>query len=264
TEQTLKGAWRREDRQGYDSEEVRGRLGFARALGWNWTGSTYYRLKRTVIYNVDPELALTTPEDAVAGTVGVGLTRDTSDDYFFPRRGTRSGVMLERTGGFFGGNVHFIKAAWDGALYHPLWGPFVGAVAARLGVMKPTGPTRDIPVYERFFTGGANSVRGYRERGVGPTDSLGAPIGGRYIAGARLETRAPLFWRLSAAAFIDAGQVGDETRLLRPGLWKSGAGGGLRLRTPVGPLRVDAAYKINPDPGDRDLWRVHLSVGEAF
>lgn len=264
TEQAMRVLWRREDRQGYDSEEVRGRLGFSRALGWDWTGSTFYRLKRTVTYNIDREIALTTPDETVVGTVGVGLARDTSDDHFFPRSGTRSGATLERTGGFFGGNVHFLKASWDGAFYRRLWGPFVGAISGRFGAMRPTGSTRAIPIYDRFFTGGANSVRGYRERGVGPTDSLGAPLGGGFLAGARLETRVPLFWRLTGAAFIDGGQVGDQTRLVRPGLWKSGAGGGLRVRTPVGPLRADVAYKVNPDPGDRDFWRVHLSVGEAF
>lgn len=264
TQQTLKAVWRREDRQGYDSEETRGRAGFSRLLGWHWIGSTYYRIKRTVAYNVDPEIALTTPGETIAGTVGVGLNRDTSDDYFFPRRGTRAAVTLERTGGFFGGNLHFLKGSWDASAYRPIWGPVIGAVTARFGAIQPTGPTTEIPIYERFFTGGANTVRGYRERGVGPTDSLGSPLGGRYVAGARAETRAPLFWRLTGALFIDAGQVDDQTRLVRPGLWKAGAGAGIRVRTPVGPLRLDAAYKVNPNPGDRDRWRLHLSVGEAF
>lgn len=264
TEARLRGSWRREDRAGYDIEQSQGRVSLSRDLGFDLQAAAHYRVSRTVAFHVDPDILETTPDETVSGTVGLGLERDTADDIFFPSRGTRSALLLERTGGFFGGNVHFLRAALDGSLYHRLWRSLLAAGRVRAGALKPTGRTVEIPVYERFFTGGASSVRGYRERHIGPFNALGSPLGGDIQLGASAELRLPLFWRFTAAAFVDGGQVGQRLNFVEPSRWKWGSGLGLRVRTPVGPFRADFGYKLNPDPGDADLWRLHLSLGEAF
>ncbi len=263
-EQSTRFTWRREDRSGYDTESTQGRVGLARAIGWDTTADLHYRLQRTVAFNVDSDISETTPGETVTGTLGTALNRDTSNDLFFPTRGTRSGISLERTGWLFGGNVHFVKTAMDASGYQSLFGPVVGTLHGAFGALRPTDRTTDVPVYERFFTGGAGSIRGYRERHVGPLDSFGAPRGASMHLGGRAEIRSHLFWRLTGAVFLDGGQVGAKPSQVQPSRWKYGTGGGIRVRTPIGPLRADMGYKVNPDPGDRDRWRLHLSVGEAF
>ena len=100
---------------------------------------------------------------------------------------------------------------------------------------------------------------------MGPTDASGNPLGGKLLLGASAEFRLPIYKKLRGALFLDGGQVADSLQGAAPRNWKYGAGAGLRYITPVGPIRVDFGYKLNPDkPALAELWRVHLSIGEAF
>lgn len=173
-------------------------------------------------------------------------------------------AAAERSGGFLGGTTHLWRLSGQGSVYQALWRRLIGALNARAGIVHETGPSSEVPVFERFFIGGSNSVRGYRERGAGPKDLLGGFLGGKLVMGGGGELRFPLYRRLHAASFAEGGQVGQKLTFVQPSRWKYGAGGGLRLLTPVVPFRADLGYKLNPDPGDAALWRVHLSLGKAF
>src|SRR5262249_46477825 len=162
------------------------------------------------------------------------FNRDTADDPFFPRRGARTRLLLERDGGFLGGDIDMDKAVLETTLYRTLWGPLTAALTARAGALATFNGRTEAPIFHRFFTGGANTVRGWKERYVGPKAPGGAPLGGDWLAGASAELRFPLFWRLGGALFIDGGQVASTSDGVAPAFWKLGAGGGVRLRTPVG------------------------------
>ena len=82
--------------------------------------------------------------------------------------------------------------------------------------------------------------------------------------GSSMEMRFPLFWKLRGAFFVDGGQVANQWKGVQFGDWKYSAGGGIRVVTPVGPFRLDAGYKLNRDKDDRETYRIHFSVGEAF
>lgn len=264
TLQSARASWRREDRQGYDTELVQGIVGLERELWRRVFVSAHYRLQRTSVFNTDPEIALITPGESMTASIETALKRDTANDLFYPTGGTRAGLTLERSGGFVGGQIHFLKAEADASLYRRVWKSLIFAATGRSGAARPTSPSTEIPIFERFFAGGANSVRGYSERGVGPTDIQGSPVGGNLRLGSSLELRFPLVWRLTGAAFVDGGQVGQKIGFVLPSEWKYGAGGGVRLQTPVGPLRADLGYKVNPERGERQWWRLHFSLGEAF
>jgi outer membrane protein assembly complex protein YaeT len=138
----------------------------------------------------------------------------------------------------------------------------VGAV--HTGVTQPTG-TVELPLQERFFTGGDNSVRAFQEDMLGPTDNQGNPVGGESFSTVNLELRQDLGSpRLHLALFADAGAVNlDASEWLNPSDPRWGVGIGLRYMLPLGPLRLDLGF--NPEARDReDDWVLHISLGVPF
>jgi translocation and assembly module TamA len=111
-----------------------------------------------------------------------------------------------------------------------------------------------LPPSQRFFAGGDRSVRGYRYEQLGPTDTSGAVVGGKYLFTASAEVDYLFFRNYGAAVFYDAGNAANEPW---PDLQRS-VGIGMRWRTPVGMLRVDIAHPFD-DPDDD--YRLHLSIG---
>lgn len=113
-----------------------------------------------------------------------------------------------------------------------------------------------LPPSLRFFTGGDNQVRGYAYGSEGPRNSSGLVIGGRHVAEFSVEVERMMSPRWGLAAFADTGSAFD-TEL---GPWVTGVGVGLRLHTPLGPIRVDLAHPLDADRG----LRVHLGIGTRY
>jgi translocation and assembly module TamA len=112
-----------------------------------------------------------------------------------------------------------------------------------------------IPSDNLFRAGGAQSLRGYRYLSLGAADGA-AVVGGRYLAIGSLEYQQPVYKNILGAVFIDAGDATDDTDNYKA---KIGAGMGMRWRSPIGPVNIDAAY------GAFDKrWRLHFSVGYSF
>jgi outer membrane protein insertion porin family len=209
--------------------------------------------------------------------------RDTRDDIFDPGRGSFQDLSWKVAGGVLGGNYSFQKVSGSSSWYYPLGG-MVLATRVKVGFAEPFGEARGItsweriPFEERFRTGGATSVRGYRENDeVGPRDVEGTVTGGRFLLLTNLEARFPLFWRISGALFLDGGSVWKNPSDVRlrdfdPGISKVGDsdyrysyGAGLRLETPVGPVRVDYGRKLRlSDYDGDDRGQFHFSLGQAF
>ena len=105
-------------------------------------------------------------------------------------------------------------------------------------------------------------MRGYAERGIGPSDENGNPLGGRFLGECSTEVRFPIYKILGGALFIDGGNVWQEydeiTRDLR---W--GVGGGLRLKSFLGSVRLDYGFKLGRQEGE-SIGMLHFAIGEAF
>ena len=112
-----------------------------------------------------------------------------------------------------------------------------------------------LPTSLRFFAGGDASVRGYAYNSIGPTDEEGVVIGGKNLLVGSLEYEHRVWDGWSLAAFVDSGDAFDGAS---PEL-KTGAGVGLRWRSPVGPVRIDLASGLDRPPGD--AFRFSFSIG---
>jgi outer membrane protein assembly complex protein YaeT len=142
------------------------------------------------------------------------------------------------------------------------------AFGARVGIVHslnhsgPDEPTT-LPIDERFFNGGATTVRSFGERDLGPHDPKGNPIGGEFYTVFNVEYTFPIYGELQGALFFDAGNLLPTSE--EPGVddLRYALGGGLRYKLPIGPIRLD--YGWNPDraPGE-DFGAFHLSFGFAF
>lgn len=121
----------------------------------------------------------------------------------------------------------------------------------------------DIPAHRRFYAGGAGSVRGYDLYDIGPQIFGFGATGGRSKVEGSLEARFRATDSIGLVAFLDAGLVSSKPTFAGTDEFQAGAGAGLRYFTPVGPLRLDVAFPINPRQGDPDV-AFYLGIGQAF
>ncbi len=225
-----------------------------------------YGLSLVNRFDVDPTLA---PEDIVRGRELVAsltpeLTLERRDDPLDPRRGSFHLLAVQGAAGPLGSEVDFLKTRLETHWFIPWPPPTVLALSARLGLATPLGDTPNLPIEERFFAGGSTTVRGYRERRLGPRDADDNPLGGNGLVVLNAEWRFPLWRWLGGALFVDSGAVTADAGDLGTGALRTGAGAGLRVTTPIGPIRLDAGYPLDRVHGDARKWRVYLTIGHPF
>jgi outer membrane protein insertion porin family len=224
-------------------------------------------------------------------TFSASLVRNTRDDAFEPTRGslmTFDGTLSTRA---MGSEIGFVKALFQGFTFKQLpvlRGAVIGG-GARLGlgfgfpqlVLDPDGSgqsvnlEQEIPASERFFAGGDSSVRGFALDRLGSAKTLdyyGVSKGGNGLLIVNTELRVPLFsikgYAVGGATFVDVGNVFARVSDMSLGDLRSGAGFGLRMQLPVGPLRMDFAWKLNPlrfaDGTREDRFAWYITLGQAF
>jgi outer membrane protein insertion porin family len=196
-----------------------------------------------------------------------GLTFDNRDNVFDPTKGNILSGSLESAGGLFGGDKDFWKFFGRASHYFPVFGGSVLELRGRAGLAKPYGDSDRVPIYERYFAGGANTIRGYHERKIGPIDSVSKdPLGGESMLIGNLEYLYPVFSFLKLAAFYDVGNVWSKVNKFASGGLKSGVGLGVRIKTPIGPIMLDYGIPLNKEPGEdtRGSGKFHFSMSHGF
>ncbi len=200
----------------------------------------------------------------------LSLVYDSRDRVFAPSSGIYFSNSFQLTGSFLGGDKDFTKFFSRLSLYFPLFNESVLETRFRAGFADPFSGTKRVPIYERFFAGGAATVRGYRERKVGPVDERNDPLGGEALFVANLEYTYPLADFLKVAAFYDIGNAWEKssnffrTEEDRKDFYSS-VGMGLRVRTPIGPISVDYGWPLDVEPGETSKsGRFHFNVSRDF
>ncbi|MBM4284130.1 MAG: hypothetical protein FJ128_02620 [Deltaproteobacteria bacterium] len=241
-----------------------------RELPWNLRLAAGHGLEFARPFNIDAQTLLllreTEPGKLYYSSMAfVGLRRDTTDNIADPRRGGLLTARFEAAPDFLGSSLQFVRQVVELRRYQAVADTnVVLAGRLKLGLIEPIQATKQIPIYKRFFSGGAGSVRGYRLDYLGPRDASGNPLGGEAVLEGSVEARLPIYKDFRAVAFLDFGNVFLKVRNVDLGQLKYASGVGLRYQTPVGPLGVDVGFPLNPiDPG-RDRYHFHLTIGHAF
>ena len=227
-----------------------------------------YQLAWVRNYDVSSSLVTAGPDAILPGSqlvakVTPAVTADYRDNVPDPKTGSFHTLSLDLAGPYFGSQASFVKSNLETKWFFggPLGTTF--ALDARLGLAAPYGNSDSLPSQERFYAGGSTTIRGYPQDKVGPLDSNGNPLGGNAVVIGNVEWRFPIWRWLGGAAFLDIGTVAPEVGNVSVSGFKTGLGGGLRITTPIGPVRFDAGYALNPIPGS-GRWQFYLAIGHAF
>ena len=248
--------WR--DEPEFLAESVEGGVLLSRALRPRVFAEGGYRLTRTLLLDVEPSAAARDRLNRTS-TLGAAVTWKMRDDLFNTTRGFFLRLEGEYAGTFLGGTNQFLRTNVFWRHFVPLPGRVVLAFNTRLGAMTPLQRGGIIAINERYFMGGDRSVRGYPRHSLGPAEG-GRPRGARKIGEFGQEIRFPIARRLLGVAFCDEGILFDAEP--RRDDWAVGAGAGLRLVTPFGVVRAEAARGLTERWGTGTEY--YLSVGQAF
>jgi outer membrane protein insertion porin family len=258
---------------------------------------TEYRFERVVIYDLGDDLYddFYGGETAFGGFSGNGkfgpvikdaegtyykssltasLVWDTRDSLFL----TRKGELVELTGfvagGFLGGTVQDYGISLEAAKYFPLPWDLIFLTKGQLAVVDGWGGSQDsgdddnygsgVPIFDRLYLGGANNMRGFNFREVGPVDVDENPIGGNSLAYITFELTFPIISRVRGAVFTDAGFVNVDPYDFGTSGANVDVGIGLRLDLPIGPIRVDYGIPVIYDTWNGPPGKFNFNIGYQF
>ncbi len=217
-----------------------------------------------IALGLDPE---TGAGEGTLVALGLDLTHDTAGNPLDARRGYFASLHLEQASPFVSGDWTYFEVTVDGRAYMPV-GRSVVALKVRAGGIHPT--ELGVPFFKRYFLGGSTTLRGWGRYEVSPLRN-GLVIGGLGFFETTAELRFPVRGAFSGVVFGEGGQVTENAWDANVFHLRTDVGFGVRYATPIGPIRADVGYQLNPVPGllvggqeQARRWRIHVSVGQAF
>lgn len=255
---------------GYDENVTGGDLRLGKEISEYLRADLMYRLDSIEIKNVDDtatsDLISETGKNTIS-SLTPSLTFDSRDNVFDPHKGDLLSGSFELAGGPFAGDKDYWKFFGRASHYFSLPKESALEIRGRLGASDAYSNSSKVPIYERFFAGGAYTVRGYEERKIGPIDSVSKdPLGGEAMIVANVEYTYPLISFIKLAAFYDTGNVWEKLGDIGKGGFKSGVGLGVRIKTPIGPIMLDYGIPLNKAAGEdsKGSGRLHFSASHGF
>jgi outer membrane protein insertion porin family len=224
-------------------------------------------------------------------SAGGAVIRDSRDNPFSPSRGVYLSADARVFAEALGSEETFGKVFLQGTYQKRLGSSVVFATSARLGLAPRFGGTPSVPLVERFFAGGDTTVRGFprdllgsnvlldpagtivRPEKLDDTDGDGTeervgyedltPLGGEALLVLNQELRIPIRGQLEGVVFYDAGNTYRRLSDLDVTKLRDAIGLGLRLETPIGPVRLEYGHKLGREPGE-GRGQFYISIGPAF
>ncbi|MEX1330435.1 MAG: outer membrane protein assembly factor BamA [Desulfobacterales bacterium] len=280
----LSSFYSRREEPSFIRKDMGGTLSFTRTLTERVKATGGYGFRMTDVSDTKDDDA---PTDYAYASLKAQTTYDSRNDLFFPTRGQRIFLSTEYADSFLGSDIKLTRLTGGVRYFFSLTKSTVLGMRYRTGLIVP-GKDKDdfnLPIAERFFNGGENTVRSFKQSELGPQDKRGNPVGGLASNVINIELRQQLIGNLTGSLFLDFGNVSPNRSLDEQGKkkydsksdimsdtfseyfkdFRTGVGFGLQYQLPVGPARLDFAFNPDKDSDrDEDFFVFHFSVGMAF
>ncbi len=252
----------------YDKDSKGGAVRFGYPLFERVRGYGSYSYTDTTLTNVSEfasQIIIDSMDIKVTSAVKFGMVRDTRDRMVGASRGSENSVTIKYAGGLLSGDAEFTKLEAFTSWYYPL--PWTTVFHFKLsGGQVWENETGQLPVYERFYLGGMNTIRGFEYGKASPIDPVtGDRIGGDKMWYTNVEYVFPLVTAagLRGVIFFDAGKVYADDEDWNIDSYNKAAGVELRWMSPMGPLRLVWGYNLDPKD-DEDSSVLDFSIGGSF
>ncbi len=210
--------------------------------------------------------------DGLKSQLSMGITHDTRDRVYLPSKGHKIDAQAFIAGGFLGGDVNTYGITVEASQYFQLPWDMILSFEGEIGSVTEWSGSDDVPIYDRLYLGGPNSLRGFRFRDVGPKDIEGEPIGGKTLVRFTTELTFPIVESVRGAVFYDMGYVNEDAWQFGPKDARFGSGGmnsnvgiGLLVELPaIGPVRIDYGIPMQADEQNDSSGKVQFNVGYKF
>ncbi|WP_353685309.1 outer membrane protein assembly factor BamA [Thermodesulfovibrio sp. 3462-1] len=238
--------------------------GFEKKFSEFFKAELLYEATYSKTWDVMPEVIISDQDIGKLFISGIkaSLIYDSRDNPFDPTKGWLAGVTSKLSNEFLGSELNFMKSSFYINKYTELIKGLVLATSLRGGWAWLYGKTENLPISERYFLGGRDTVRGYAQNTLGPKQN-NQPTGGNAFLMGNVEFRTYLGKNFFIVNFLDFGNVWKRVGDVDVSNLKYTTGVGLRYKTLIGPLRIDYGYKLNRQPGESH-GEIHFSIGHAF
>jgi outer membrane protein insertion porin family len=248
--------------KGYSKDEVGLVPSLSRKFTDHWEVSAFVLAKYVAVTEIliDPS-SLVGPTDYSVVAIGVSQTLDYRNNKVLPTKGFIFDASLDFAPNGIGA-ISFIRSRVRFSYYVPVTAKSYLALGARAGLISALS-SEELPIDERFFNGGATTVRSFSELTLGPRDDAGYPLGGESFTVFNIEYEFPIWGDVYGALFVDAGNVVQNAADFGLEEMRYAIGGGLRYNLPIGAIRVDYGLNPSPAPGEAQ-GAFHFAIGVAF
>lgn len=262
----------------FDRDSLGGSFRIGHPVGEFSSVSFGYEYEKVDISDVDSDAVLEIQEsegETTTGAVVAGFTRSTLDDRFVPRTGTTSRFSAKLAG--LGGENNFVTFIGSYAKFFPMPWNSAFMIRGTIGWSAGYGGD-DVPIWEKFYLGGLDTMRGFEERTVGPHERRGDyslfvddrddydVVGGEKELFFNFEYVFPVIKEagVRGVVFFDAGNAYEKSESYFSDI-RASAGFGVRWQSPFGPLRLELGINLDPDDKyDEDSSEFHFTMGTLF
>lgn len=230
-----------------------------------WSLTFGHTLSHETLRNVKRDVILSS-EDVGTNNLSYisgSIIYDKRDDRLNPRKGFLVGIDYKLSSGLFGSTADFVGVGAKASGIIPLGGRFVFLDALRGGDIYTFGATDSVPLSQRYYLGGANTVRGFAENSLGPRGGEGSVLGGDLFVSNSSELRYLVGDNFALLGFFDLGGLYLKDRGFDLGELERSTGLGVRYLSPIGPIGLDVAHPLNREEGQSSI-RLHFSIGTNF
>ncbi len=247
----------------YDQRDAGGTINLRRPIGDNTELRFSYTLQQVEIYDVPIDASQEIKDEEgeyLQSRIGTSIVFDNRDSIQMPTRGHKLTAEAMFSGGFLGGDVDTYSFSLAGQKFWRMPWKAVFALEGKVAVVD-SFDGNEVPIFDRQFLGGANNLRGWDYREVGPTDENDEPLGGGTSAYLTAEYTVPVIRKIRAAVFADAGFVNADSWDFSTSGFCADVGLGLRFTIPMlGPIKLDYGIPVSDGDAVNSSGQFHFSM----